>query len=382
MSFEEIVENAKKCIKTRQQIGAELSPRFLAFTAPSSICSEKVRSTLAIKSIPYIHYSVDLFMLENYQPAYVQMRSLGWKGGALIGDGELEWTGSTSAAKFGFDPHVVPTLVDMKENRVVVDSAIIVKYIEDAVPNPSLYDDAYTDLIQKHISLVDDTPHAGLLYGGDPDKDFLPPVLKAPIFGIHELQEKSLEKWLDDKNLPNSLRHFYEAKLKKCNNVGQVVTQDPDKLRQQIINIRMILSELDKDLANSTGPWLCNDVFTMADLVWHVSLLRLLTFGCYYLTESMPRIEAYKDRLLSHPILKSATYTWPGFIPSPHLTKLLQKEGSFALVERNRAIIVLMGFEGGLFLGLKELLKYALAGWHATISLGIGAAILAHQYSG
>ena len=182
MSFEEIVEKAKKCIKTREQIGSERSPRFLAFTAPSSICSEKVRSTLAIKGIPYIHYSVDLFSFENYQPAYVQMRALGWTGGDLVG--EHEWTGSTSAAKFGFDPLVVPTLVDMKDKRVVVDSARIVKYIDDALPNPSLYDDTYGDLIQKHISLVDDTPHAGLLYGGDPDKDFLPPVLKNAIFGL------------------------------------------------------------------------------------------------------------------------------------------------------------------------------------------------------
>ena len=120
----------------------------------------------------------------------------------------------------------------------------------------------------------------------------------------------------------------------------------------------------------------------MADLVWHVSLLRLLTVGCYYLTESMPRVEAYKERLLSHPMLKSATYTWPGYIPSPHLTKLLQKEGSLALVERNRAIIVLMGFQGGIVLGLQELVKYALGGWHAVVSLGITAAILANQYSG
>ena len=107
MSFEEIVENAKKCIKVSRNIGTDSNPRFIAFTAPSSICSEKVRCVLAIKGVPYIHYDVDLFSLENYQPAYVQMRALGWTGRSLIG--EKEWTGSTSTTSAGFDPLVVPT---------------------------------------------------------------------------------------------------------------------------------------------------------------------------------------------------------------------------------------------------------------------------------
>ena len=118
----------------------------------------------------------------------------------------------------------------------------------------------------------------------------------------------------------------------------------------------------------------------MADLVWHVSLLRFLTFGCSYLTETMPRVEAYRDRLLSHPLLKAATYTWPGFIPSPHLTALLKKEGSFVLAERNRALVVLLGLSGGLFLGLKELIKYLFEGWHGGVIWGILILIFSYSF--
>ena len=278
MSFDKVVEKATKCIKSRQQIGPEANPRFLAFTAPSSICSEKVRCALSFKKIPYISYNVDFFTFENYQPEYVEMRTLGWTGGSLIGD--HEWTGSTSAASFGFDPLVVPTLVDMKEKKVVVDSKRIIEYIDEVVPNPSLYHESYMALIEKHVKLVDDTPHAGILYGGDPDYDFFPPVLKYALFGMNDIQQKSLNKWLNDKNLPTSLKHFYEAKLKKSKNVGHIIQQEPNKLRKGIQETRKILSELDNDLANSTGAWICNDNFTMADLVWHVSLLRFLTFGC------------------------------------------------------------------------------------------------------
>ena len=381
MSFDEIVQKAAKCIKVSQKVGTEENPRFIAFTAPSSICSEKVRAVLGFKRLSYINNSVDLMTMENYHPDYCQMRALGYTGDDLVGT--AEWTGSTSMAAFGFDPLVVPTLVDTKEKRVVVDSARIIKYIDDEFPEPPLFNDTHLTLIEKHVTLVDDTPHAGLLYGGDPDKDFLPEVLKAALFGspsMHDLQEQSLVKWLNNKDLPSSLRHFYEAKLRKCINVGQVVQKDHNRLRQGIVEIKRILSVLDADLEHSKGPWLCDDTFTMADLVWHVSLLRFLTFGCSYLTETMPRVEAYRDRLLSHPLLKAATYTWPGFIPSPHLTALLEKEGSFVLAERNRALVVLLGLSGGLLLGLKELIKYLFDGWHGGVSLGILILIFTYSF--
>ena len=67
--------------------------------------------------------------------------------------------------------------------------------------------------------------------------------------------------------------------------------------------------------------------------------------------------------VFSHPILKEATYTWPGFIPSPYLTPLLQKEASLIKVERNRLLVVLTGFVGGgVRLGAWELVKYLTTG--------------------
>ena len=279
MSFDQIVRKATKCIRSQHQIGLESNPRFLAFTAPSSICSEKVRCVLSFKQVSYISYNVDLFSFENYHPDYVQMRTLGWSGGALVGD--HEWTGSTSATTFGFDPLVVPTLVDMKEKRVVVDSKKIIEYIEKVVPNPSLCKEPDNELIDKHIALVDDTPHAGLLYGGDPDNDFLPPVLKYAIFGVNALQQESLKKWLSNKNLPSSLTHFYEAKLKKCIKVGHILQNHPNKLRKGIQETKKILTELDRDLEKSNGKWICDDCFTMADLcIYKVSQTNIY-ISCY-----------------------------------------------------------------------------------------------------
>ena len=87
------------------------------------------------------------------------------------------------------------------------------------------------------------------------------------------------------------------------------------------------------------------------------------------------KVKLYMERVLSHPKLKEATYTWPGFIPSPYLTPLLQRESSLLKVERNRAMVVLTGFVGGgVRLGIWELVKYLTTGTFAkmyVIFLGI-----------
>ena len=59
---------------------------------------------------------------------------------------------------------MVPTLVDHLEQRVVVDSKRIVEYIEEACPQPPMYPAKYRHIVEKHVAMVDDTPHAGLLY--------------------------------------------------------------------------------------------------------------------------------------------------------------------------------------------------------------------------
>ena len=38
------------------------------------------------------------------------------------------------------------------------------------------------------------------------------------------------------------------------------------------------------------------------------------------------QVSAYMERSFGHPLLKSATYTWPGYLPSPYLTSLLRRE--------------------------------------------------------
>ena len=80
-------------------------------------------------------------------------------------------------------------------------------------------------------------------------------------------------------------------------------------------------------------------------------------------------------RILGHPTLKTATYAWPGFLPSPSLTPLLRSEVSLLAAEKNRLKVVLFSYIGGGFsLGTCELIEYlfsSVAGRTLIVLLGI-----------
>eukprot|EP00435_Cladocopium_sp_Y103_P034283 s899_g8.t2 len=249
-------------------------PRFDLFHFDWSICSWKTRCVLMEKGIPWRSWLFSPGEHGNYQPAYVRLRSLGHPGGALVGE---VFTGSTSAQSQGFDPLVVPTLVDRLKKKVVVDSKVICEYIEK---------EAHVELIKKHLALVDETPHMGMLYGlhlsdmvqQTPDPwGTLGRVAPAPFRQI-----KSVEAYLADSTLPPDLRPLYEAKKKKTELArSRVGTSRGTKegYKEMVNKVATFLSELESDLQATGGPFICGAECTMADLVWHTSLLRLYELG-------------------------------------------------------------------------------------------------------
>ncbi len=73
-----------------------------------STCSQKVRLVLAEKDLPFTSREVNLMAGEQHDPAYVRLNP----------------------------KHVVPTLVH--DGRVIVESSLIIKYLDDAFPEPPL----------------------------------------------------------------------------------------------------------------------------------------------------------------------------------------------------------------------------------------------------
>lgn len=73
-----------------------------------SVCSEKVRLVLAEKGLDYASREVDLMAGEQHDPEYVRLNP----------------------------KHVVPTLVH--EGRVLIESSLILRYLDEAFPEPPL----------------------------------------------------------------------------------------------------------------------------------------------------------------------------------------------------------------------------------------------------
>ena len=127
-----------------------------------SLCSQKVRACLAEKNAAYVAHdiNVSLPLLGNYDPAYVKLRLHGRPGGGFA----TGYTGRSSVQSEGFDPAVVPTLVDLERNRVVTDSARICRYIDQVVaPGNTLEPAQLSEEISREIEIVDGTPQVALL---------------------------------------------------------------------------------------------------------------------------------------------------------------------------------------------------------------------------
>jgi ganglioside-induced differentiation-associated protein 1 len=77
----------------------------------SSVCSQKVRLCLAEKRLPYENRHVNLFEFEHWRPDYVKLNSKG----------------------------VVPTLDH--DGRIVIESNVIIEYLEDVFPQIKLRPD-------------------------------------------------------------------------------------------------------------------------------------------------------------------------------------------------------------------------------------------------
>ena len=101
----------------------------------NSVCSQKVRLALAEKALDWDERLVDLFNLEQYDPAYVALNPKG----------------------------VVPTLVH--DGRAVIESTLICEYLDDAFPDPPLKpaDPAGVAAMRVWTKAVDDSLHEGVV---------------------------------------------------------------------------------------------------------------------------------------------------------------------------------------------------------------------------
>ena len=327
MNFYEIVEkaNSNYINEHRNKIVGKAegtNPRFELYHAAQSLCSMKVRTVLAEKNIPYASHDLNLPVRNNYVecylPDYVRMRLLG----APDAEFARSYTGQSSVTTEGFDPCVVPTLVDHEKERIVVDSSKICLYLDEHSAGTSLVPDNLVDQIDEQIALVDQAPHVASLYGAHPDHDPRPKGLKDNITGVHAKKVVQLSELRGKSKDEPALVEAYDAKIAKESAAGEFVFK-PDEMRAAHEAMDAHVGELEKQLGSHTGNWVMGDTYTMADIPWTTSIYRMKWLGlgsAWERNDARPRVNQYVASAFDRRSFRSGVLEWPAaYGPSPHV---------------------------------------------------------------
>ncbi|MES2188954.1 MAG: glutathione S-transferase family protein [Pseudomonadota bacterium] len=298
-----------------ENIGTAASaiPRFELFNAPNSICSQKVRTMLAHRQIPYRSQHVDIFEGETYQPAYVRLRMAGCE--ALGGELVNTHTGSTSVTAGGCDPAVVPLLIDWEAGAVLVDSKRICFYLDRlAAEGTPLRPAALQKQIDAHLDVIDNLPNYQMLAGKPPGEDHRPESRrKSNGVGFAMGKVERCDRYLAEFSSDALLVKAYSAKrAKELNAAGQLFT--PEAMSTAYDRAEAGCARLEQELNARNTEWLLGQEITMADLYWGVELLRMknMAVESFWANGAKPGVATFVEKVTQIPAIRAAVVEWPG----------------------------------------------------------------------
>ena len=295
-------------------------PRFELFHSGPSLCSNKVRAVLAEKNIGYLSHDMNVvaaggMIPENYRPSYVRMRMLGGSYTGLASG----YSGRSSVTTEGLDPCVVPTLVDHEKERVIVDSSRICNYLDrESNTGTKLIPNYLADDIAAQIKLIDQAPHPAALYGVNPEGDRRPPEVRMLVDGIQERKILAINSIIAELDPNDPIIGAYQCKIAKETG-SQNFVRDPENMREVYGELTAHVDALEAQLQKLDGEWAFGDDYTMADVLWTVSLFRMDSLGLAHAWDSgeqRPRVAEYTQRAIQRPSFQEAVVNWP-FLHGP-----------------------------------------------------------------
>jgi 2,5-dichlorohydroquinone reductive dechlorinase len=248
---------------------------------------------------------------ENYVEDYVALRMASEAAATnpLVGG----YSGATNVSQEGFDPLVVPTLVDHEEGLIITDSRDVALHA-DKLSGGRLIPDAIRDKVLAQVDIVDSLPHAGLFYGANPDGDHRPPPIQAGMLDAHLKKIEQIERRKAELPPDSPLHDAYAHKIIK-EKAGRAFISDPANMRSIIDTTHSAVRGLAETLEANGSEWVAGDEFTLADIFWGVSLFRLLYLGYGWMWEDSEAVKAYAERCFTRPSLRAGAILWPGHPP-------------------------------------------------------------------
>jgi glutathione S-transferase len=283
-----------------------LVPRWHLYHAASSICSQKVRATLAATRQSYISHPLDLLKGDSYDAVYVRVRAETCRRAGI--EFVQSHSGTTSVATSGCDACVVPTVVDGSTNEIIVDSRHICVELDrrnTAAPS-TLLPSNLRGAIEAELATVDNMPNYQLLAS-----TFGKPSEEAPNNFFAKAKVARCEKLLEVYKNDPLLRTAYESKLKKEQAAVERLF-DTASLEDAKSRTVETFHALNRRLEANSGPYLFGSNVTLADLFWGVELIRAEDLGLASIWNKLPCLDSYYRSLCQLPALRHAVLNCEG----------------------------------------------------------------------
>jgi len=246
--------------------------KLVLYHYPMSLCSQKVRLCLAELGLSYDAQSVDIgFGVENFEPWYIRLNPAG----------------------------VVPTLCDGE--RIVTNSAQILRYLAVRT-GEGLPSDARQRAAAEHwLKVADAIPLHAISYsrGAIPRGD--------------ELLEKRLERIVELQKSNRDLEEVYDALYKRVSGLrNNAISYRESGKAVEELNAR--LDDLDDALSHSM--FVAGASYSIADMIWTVTLARIDMLRLHEQLASHKLVASYYDRVTARPSFAAASIkrTWTGGI--------------------------------------------------------------------
>jgi len=221
-------------------------------------CSKQVRHCLREKGVSYESRYVDLLRFEHLSPDYLKLNPNG----------------------------VVPTLVH--DGKVIINSACINEYIEDAFPDPPLRPADLLDRarMRRWVWTADDSHPMGARLTRNRR-------LKSAVEGM---SPDDVALVLERMPVPGRRERWARQSLGG---------HSPEEIDTAMEHFRFIAARMEEELA-ADGPWLAGKTFSLADISMVSLLYRLFELFPETLPQSThPCVNDWYERIVARPAAKS-----------------------------------------------------------------------------
>ena len=249
---------------------------YILYNAPQSTCSQRVRYSMHAKGLPFDERKLDLFAGDQLKPEYLAINPNG----------------------------VVPALVH--DGRPVIDSAVILEYLEDIHPDVSPMrpaDPFEVARLRSMMRFIDEVPT---------------PAIRVPSYNLaflphfQSMSEAEFQALCDSK----PLRREFLMRMGRTGFPQADMDEALGRLRRGVERMARWLDE-------SGGPWLMGEALTLADLQIMPVIVRMDDINLGHVWDDRPAIGGWLDAIRATGPF-AATYYHGSLLTEkyPHLAEL------------------------------------------------------------